>query len=45
MEKKQYKVKIDFSGIVEAENEEGAKEEFRKCLDNTFFKLDVELLK
>ena len=44
MKKKQYNVSINYGGIVEAENEEKAKEEFRNCIDNTFFKLDVELL-
>lgn len=42
---KKYKISIDFSGIVESKNEEEAKEEFRKCIDNTFFKLDCKELK
>ena len=44
MKKKQYNVSINYGGIVEAENEEKAKEDFRNCIDNTFFKLDVKLL-
>ena len=44
MKKQKYKVSINYGGIVEAENEEEAKEIFRGCIDNTFFKLDVKLL-
>jgi len=41
---KKYKISLNFSQIIDAKDEEGAKEQFRECLDNTFFKLDVEEL-
>ena len=45
MEKeKTYGVTLNWSSIVEAKNEEEAKEEVRKVFDSTFLKLDVKEL-
>lgn len=37
---KEYKVSLNYSMIIEAEDEEEAKEEMRKVFDSTLLKLD-----
>ena len=39
---KRYEVSLNYSCIVEAENEEEAKEEMRKVFDDTLLKLDCK---
>lgn len=39
---KEFKVNLNWSNIVEAENEEEVKEEVRKVFDETLLKLDIQ---